>query len=311
MTAADRSCPRWNWRHLLVAAFLVLVLPSSIAEAATPTDVFNAVDGVIAKVQRLHDANLSNGDASSIHPKGRKPRHVLQLSRTVLDKANTLAAINGGATIAVPPIPSREVKPDDVLEAVRALDRVISGLLPIFGAAAVADSTATGGKKTPNDVYEALYRLSKMIDGLGIPATVPNDVYRIAETITSELTDMVQRSGLSMPPPREASAGIKPKQVYDRAFDVADALQQFLQERQEFAPAGGLTKPQRHEGPIKPEHVRFVLNDLLAEIASMQVAAGHQKKIMLASVASGRTPSDVHDQLTKALALIEVMTTNG
>ncbi len=311
MMAAARSCQRWQWGRLFAATFFGLAISSSLAEATTPTDVYRAVDEVITKVERLHHANFSNGDASLIQPEGRKPRHVLQLSRTVLDKANTLAVINGSATFAVPPLPSREVKPADVLQSVRATDRVIAGLLPIFGVEAVADTATVDGKKTPNDVYAALNHLSKMIDGLGIPATVPNDVYRIAETITSELTDMAVRSGLSMPALPKASTGKKPNQVYDRAFDVADALQDFLQERPEFTPVGGLTEPQRHEGPIKPEHVRFVLNDLLAEIASIQVAAGHQKKIVLASAASGRTPSDVYDQLTKALALIEVMTTNG
>ena len=310
MMVEIRFCQRWHGARLLAAAIFGLAFLSATAEAATPTDVYNAVDEVIAKVERLHHANFSNSDVPSIRPEGRKPRHVLQLSRTVLDKANTLAMINGSATIAVPPIPSREVKPDDVLESVRATDRVIAGLLPVFGIEAVADRATGGGKKMPNDVYAALNRLSKMIDGLGIPATVPNDVYRIAETLTSELTDMVQRSGLSMPALPEASAGKKPKEVYDHAFDVADALRQFLRKQPELAPAGGLTEPQRYEGPIKPEHVRFVLNDLLAEVASMQVAAGQQKKIVLASVASGRTPSDVYDQLTHALALIEVMTTH-
>jgi len=268
-------------------------------------------DAVIAKVRLLHDANFTKTAAPPIQPEGRKPRHVLQLSRTVMDKANTLAMINGGNTVAVPPIPSREVKPDDVLDSVRATDQVIAGLLPIFGVEAAADAVAPVGKKTPNDVYAALYRLSKMIDGLGIPATVPNDVYRIAETIAQELKDMVRRSGLSLPIPPKASAGKKPQEVYDRAFDLAGAFQQMLRKQPDFAPAGGLAEPQIHKGPIKPEHVRYVLNDLLAEVASMQVAAGYQKKIVLTSVASGMTPSDVYDELTKALSLVEVMTSNG
>ncbi|MGI9419507.1 MAG: hypothetical protein ACR2RA_16895 [Geminicoccaceae bacterium] len=210
----------------------------------------------------------------------------------------------------MPSIPTREVKPDDVLDSVRATDRVISGMLPIFGVEAAADAATPAGKKTPNDVYAALFQLSKMIDGLGIPATVPNDVYRIAETISQELTDMVQRSGLSMPAPPEASAEKKPQEVYDSAFDLAVAFQQMLRKRPEFAPAGGLTGPQNHKGPIEPEHVRYVLNDLLAEVASMQAAAGSQKKVVLASVASGMTPSDVYDELVKSIALVEVMTSN-
>ena len=239
MALTAGSGQRWCWRRPLVATIFVLATSNAATEAATPTDVYNAVDGVIAKAQLLHEANFSSSDASSIQPEGRNPRHVLQLSRTVLDKANGLATINGGATVPVPPIPSREVTPADVLESVRATDEVIAGLLPIFGVEAAADPTVTGGKKTPNDVYAALYRLSKMIDGLGIPATVPNDVYRIAETITSELEDIVQRSGLPMPAPPKASAGKKPKEAYDRAFELVDALQQLLEKRPEFTPAGG------------------------------------------------------------------------
>lgn len=311
MIAAAGSYQRSSWRRLSVATLFVLAFSSSISEAATPTEVHNAVKKVIAKVRLLHDANFSNADAPSIQPEGRKPRHVLQLSRTVLDKANTLATINGGATVSVPPMPSREVKPDDVLDSVHATDRVIAGLMPIFGVEAAADAVMPAGKKTPNDVYASLHQLSTMIDGLGIPATVPNDVYRISKTITLELTDMVQRSGLSMPAPPEASAGKKPQEVYDRAFDLAAALRQMLLKRPNFEPAGGLTEPQSHAGPIKPEQVRYVLNDLLAEVASMEVAAGYQKKIMLASVASGMTPSDVYDELTKALSLVEAMTSNG
>lgn len=124
-----------------VGAFL-LAFSSSTVEAATPTDVFQAVDHVIAKVRLLHGANFSDADAGvqSIRPTGRKPRHVLQFSRTILDKANTLASINRSTTAPVPPIPSREITPADVLASVEATDRVIAGLLPIFGVETMVDA---------------------------------------------------------------------------------------------------------------------------------------------------------------------------
>jgi len=295
-----------------MVAVCLLAVSSSMADAATPSDVFRAVNEVIVKARLLHDANLSDetmGD-QSIEPTDRKPRHVLQLSRTVLDKANGLAVINGSTTVPVPPIPNREVKPDDVMESIKATSRVMAGLLPIFHVEAIVDTAAPAGKKSPNDVYAALYQLSAMIDGLGIPATVPNDVYRIADTIALELEDIVKQSGSTLPVLTGSSAGKTPKDVYDRAFELTDAVQRLLKKRPNLRPAGGFTTPQQHAGAIKPEHVRYVLNDLLAEIASMQVAGGNQKKIELASIASGRTPSDVYDRLTNAIALVEVMIAN-
>ena len=310
--SAAGSHQRTDLRPVGVMAACILTFFSSVTHAATPTDVFRAVDDVIAKVRLLHDANLSEADAGdqSIQPTDRKPRHVLQLSRTVLDKANGLAMINGGMVVPVPPIPNREVKPDDVLTSIEATDSVITSLLPIFHVEATANRAAPADKKTPNDVYAALYRLSALIDGLGIPATVPNDVYRIAETIISELVDIVEQSGMPMPARAPASTEKSPKDVYNRAFELTDSLQQLLEKRPDLVPDGGFTMPQQHKGKIKPEHVRYVLNDLLAEVASIHVAMGSQEKIVLASIASGRTPSDVYDQLTNAIALVEVMIAN-
>ncbi len=298
---------------LPVIAFLFLILPVSTAKAATPSEAYRAVIEVIAEVRLLHDANYSSAEdgVASIRPESRRPRHVLQMARTVLAKANMLATINGGGTAPVPPMPTREVTPGDVIEAVNKVSQVIAGLKSIYGVRGGPGSTPAPGKKNPNDVYAALHRLSSMIDGLGIPATVPNDVYQIADTIVFELESMAKRYGISSKPVMTKSAGKNPNDVYAHAFKLASAMRRLVQSRPNLAPAGGLTVPFKDTGKIKPEQVRYALNDLLAEIASMKIATGDLEEVRLAPIPSGTTPSNVYDRLTEALSLVERMADNA
>ncbi len=291
---------------------LLLVLPISAAKAATPSEVYRAVSEVIAEVRLLHDANFSSADngLTSIRPENRRPRHVLQMARTVLVKANLLATINGGGTSPVPPMPTREVTPSDVIEAVNEISQVVTGLKPIFGVQAAPGSTPAPGSKTPSDVYAALYQLSSMIERLGIPATVPNDVYQIADTIVFELKSIAKRYDIPLDTVAAKSAGKKPNDVYKRAFKLAAAMDNLIQTRPSLAPAGGIIMPFRETGMIKPEQVRYALNDILAEISAMKIALGDQEEVRPAPAPSGTTPSNVYDRLTEALRLVERMADN-
>lgn len=302
-----------SYFYAWAVAIYLLAFPLLPAEATTPTEVFQAVSNVTAEIRLLHDANFTSAKngAPSIHTENRKPRHVLQLARTVLMKANNLALINGGAMVPVLAMPAREITPGDVLAAVQLTTKVIEGLKPIFSISHKAEPVVANGKKTPSEVYAALYNLSEMIDELGIPATVPNDVHQIAETILLEVTAMARRHDVPVPSRKVASSGKTPKEVYERSFEIVGAFNRLIAKRPELAPKGGLTVPYRHSGAIKPAHVRYALNDLLAEVASMRVAMGDKSEVQLAPLVPGTTPSTVYDRITETLAIIEALTSHA
>jgi hypothetical protein len=287
---------------------LVLSAPAT-SYAITPTDVFRAVTEAQAEVRLLHDANFSSADAGLqvIKPENRRPRHVLQLARTVLRKANQLAFINGGVTVSEPAMPNREVLPEDVLAVVQTTMRQVRSLKPVFGVQATAQASSPSGTKSPNDVYAALYELSQMIDRLGIPVVVPNDVHQIAATIKSELALIAKAYDAPVPQSFSPSAAKTPKDVYARAFELFDAFGRLTAAHPELTPPGGLTIPYRQDGAIKPAHVAYALNDLLAEVGAMKIAGGDATPVRPVTMKGGMTPAHVYDRLSEALAVVEAL----
>lgn len=293
-------------RSWIAAVFLLLAGAAfSTAAATTPTDVFREVDGIITDVVHLHDANFTDASGSLVQSEGRRPRHVIQLARTVLKKANLLASINGSATAPMPWMPTWEITPTDVMHVVQPTAEVIDKLKPVFGVETSPDPVSSAGAKNPDDVYAALYLLSQMIDGLGIPRSVPNDAYQIADTIVSQLTILAGRYDVPRRLPSSGNRGKKTDDVYAHAFKLVHAIDRLIAARPELDPTGGVALRHRRSGRVDQEHVIHSLNDLLAEVIAMRVAIGDKKRAGEPRPASGMDPSDVYNRLSDALAIVE------
>ena len=295
---------RWTRRSagLGVAAVLIFAPAASQAKEATIADAFRAANDLIAEVRLLHVANFSTPPHTKLQ-RGQvvQSRHVLQLARTVLRKVNMLAWISGGDTIPIGPMPTQKVRPSDVLEKLKSTDWVIKGLKPIFSVSTDITPAPLDAGKTPNDVYAALYQLSEMIDGLGIPKVVPNDIYQLADAIVFELEIIANHHGAPEPPaqPRDESKYLQ--DVYARAFVVADALRQLVEARPKLTLAGGIIRPSRQRG------VMYALNDILADVVAMRATTGRLDQADPEAIVSGMTPSDVHQRLDVALAIIRTL----
>lgn len=277
----------------------------SKAEATTTTDVFHAVNEIISEVVRLHDANFTNASGSMIRSEGRLPRHVMQMARTVLKKANLLASINDGTIAPMPWLPSWEITPTDVMIVVQPTAQLIQELKPVFGVEGNVAPASSEGSKDPDDVYAALYFLSQMIDGLGIPRSVPNDAYQIADTIVSQLMILAHRYDVPLRPPRAGNPGKKTHDVYAHAFELVHAIDRLIAARPELDPTGGVALMHQRSGRIDQEHVIHTLNDLLAEVVAMRAAIGDKKQVREPKPVSGMDPSDVYNRLSDALAIVE------
>lgn len=129
---ARPSCSRWC--AALGFGIILLVGPApSVAGTITAADSFRVASNLAMEVHLLHDANFSQATGSPIRRKERVlPRHVLQMARTVLRKANMLAWIYGSDTVPMGPMPTRKVRHDDVHATLQSSVWVIEGLRPIF-----------------------------------------------------------------------------------------------------------------------------------------------------------------------------------
>lgn len=308
------------------ALVLVLSFPTVI-EATTSADVLRAVSDLTAEVRLLHDANFTAAPGKKVsRSQTLHPRHVLQMTRTVQQKANTLAMLNGADIVAVGPMPTRKVKSADVMARIDAVAWVIDGMKPIFGVKAMIKPAPKREDATPNDVYSALHQLSQMIDGLGNPRTVPNDIYKIVDSIVFEL-EILARHYLK---PHQVgdqditghngawNADLRPERktktlrtIYNRTFALAEALDRLIASRPELAPNGGVLRPYRRRGIINADHVSYALNDVLADVVAMKATTGDLTLAQSKRLASGMTPDHVNSRLQDALRIVEMLTDEG
>ena len=176
-------------RAAMVSAVVVLgcgwPLQASATEI-TPNNVYRVVDAIHADLALFHDASsLTPAVTEAQHSlTPRRPRHVLQKAREVMVKVQLLRKINGLPDTEMPLMPARDIRPSDVLRLVERIHEDLAELRPIFGVGGSPDTIAKPSGKTPSDVYHSLYHVSAQLDGLGIPRVVPNDVYRVALTVS-------------------------------------------------------------------------------------------------------------------------------
>lgn len=276
----------------------------------TPDDVYQTVETVNSELRLFHEFNdipaPTEPALAELTP--RRPRHVLQNARKVLLQVQLLRKINGLPEKALPPEPTREVRPADVKEMVDRLAEDISELRPIFGVRQIADPISKPSGKSPTDVYSRLSQTSTLVNALGIPEIVPNDVYRVALTIHSDLEMIRSRRGLSDTfEMRSGSIDKIPADVYVIAFQLLAELKKLTARNPEFAIPGGVVLLKNQSGEAAPEDVMNLLNNVLAEISAIKVILGIEQPTEIAPPQAGKTPSHVYDAVQSALAAVRLL----
>lgn len=283
----------------------MFVTPSIAAEKITPSHVYQLVDYTYAELASFHGADFSSPPDVEITLSPRKPRHVLQKAQEAYIKVQKLRRLNGLSENPVKSIPVRAVVPADVRESVQRIADDLVELREIYGVEAPAQVELPQGKK-PTDVYRHLVRVSTSLDHLGLPAVVPNDVYRVAQTIVLDLEKIMQHQGNTDSIPLIKVSGKKPPQVYDETYVLLQKLAD-LTKKDGYQIPGGVVLPPKPTGKIKPLHVMNGLGDAMAEIGAIKYKIGMNTPTKFAPPPGGKTPSDVFAVVKRAQAMVDAL----
>ncbi len=288
---------------------LVVPGPTATAQQATPSHAFQVIDTVNAELALLHEANESgpanDPNAPALTP--RRPRHVLQNALLVHAKVQALRQLCGLSASPRPALPANEVTPKDVKALLTAILQDTRTLRAVFGVEAPAVEKPFVDGKQPLDVYRQITNASLQLDGLGIPAVVPNDVYRRALEVHDALREVVVARRGTAPDIKRTSRGKTPRDVYDVAFTLLERLKLLAERRPAFAIPGGVILPNKRGGAIMPSHVIALMNDALGEIHSMRIVSGFDPPLARAPAQSGKTPSDVFDAVRTSVDLVDML----
>ncbi len=157
----------------------------------------------------------------------------------------------------------------------------------------------------PTDLYENVDRISRMVSALERSENVvvePTHVYRLANTIVIEL----QRFSENTPPNITASNGKRPRDVYNKAHILLQKIEQ-LSRNPNYKVKGGVVLLKKDGGHIIPADVFNVLVNVLAEVDAMDRSIGTTSVFRLAPIEQHKTPSDVFDKVSEAIALVEAL----
>ena len=280
------------------------------AQTVTPSQIFQVGETINAELATFNAANAStpSDDPAIDTATDRLPRHVFQKARELLLKVQVLRTLKGLPEQSMPPVEVHEIQPAD---SKKLLDLALAGLRelgPAFGNPAPPAPVPLVDGKTPTDAYRSVARAAVSIDALGLPAVTPNEVYRVALTIVSDLQKIRAARGLSgdVPLP-DLIAGKKPADVYQDGYALLGELSKLVQSKPDFAIPQGITMPARRTGAINPAYVLDLLDTVLGEISATKAKVGATQPTELAPVQTGKTPSDTVRVLTQARAMVATL----
>ena len=97
-----------------------------------------------------------------------------------------------------------------------------------------------------------------------------------------------------------------PRNVYNKAYNLLKKLQQ-LSENPAYAIPGGVVLLKQDGGHITPADVFNLLTNVLAEVEAIRVVVGDLSPLVMANRKTGKTPSNVYDKVSEALAIVETL----
>lgn len=281
------------------------------ANAATPTDAFQRAEHlrmIISKLLEsdLVDSNLGNDPQVT----AARPRHVYRLATYAYENAQFLREINGLAAGQIIKTEAKDVKPDDVIKVLEATIASLKDMAPIYRVDLDFPAPAITGEKKPADVLARINTVNEGLQRLGSPIPLPNDVYRIALSISEQAKSITANRGIT--PPQKLSRG---KQVtlsssLKEAESLIKDLEKLSASNPDFAlPAGVATPPPApHGANLTPAHVLLATQYALADVYALNVKLGYGKDLVLPPIQSGKNPGDVTSILAEARRHFKALT---
>ncbi|MEO9818968.1 MAG: hypothetical protein ABJ370_14590 [Paracoccaceae bacterium] len=300
-------------RYLISFAFLGAMGGTAVTAETTPNEVFQRTETVLAMLGKMNESNFTTVPPQSGTGEPALPRHVLQTGRDVWRKMQLLRFMNGLPTKSMPELEVKTISPGVVKSFVDALYVEAEALLPAYGIMDAQQDTSLPSGKTPSDVLNSLKQVSASLDSLGIPATVPNDVFQLAETVRNDMVSLAEGIGLSnvenVMSQVPLSEGRSPADAYDASIDLLQDIKALTEMSAQYAAKGGIDVPQKRPQSITPTDVIRVLGRARADINAVKVKAGARKAGRSAPYTGGRTPSDVHRSIEQARAVVSLIIT--
>lgn len=291
-----RISGRVTWLLWGVGAVLLAFAPSAHAQQKiTPSHVLQVADDVTAELQLLLDANFS--DTTPPEPvayTAKHPRHVIQKARQILLKVQLLKEINGLAKGELDPVAVKEIVPADVkgwLEKVLGAVRELRGPFKVTATPAAAP---LGENKTPSDVFQRLVQVEAMVGRLDLPATVPNDVYRVSLALVDDFRIVAEKLGVTQTIDWQSRklSGKTPNDVYNESLMLLAELRDLTAYNEKLKVPGGISIPKQKVGRVTPGEVIEIQNTVMAELSSIKNKVGLRQPTRAFGPQAGKTPSD-------------------
>jgi hypothetical protein len=291
----------------LMAVLAVGISFQARAQTTKPKHVHRLAETMLGELELLYRADLREFDLPETREvSGRKPRHVLMEVRRVYESTQRLRYLNGLERRQLDPVPVRNVRPADVGEMSERTLEQLRTLRGVYGIEAEVEPPALRDGIVPSDVYVEFRKVQAALRGLGVPAIVPNDVYRRAQMLANELDKVAEHFGVAgRQPVEEPSSGKTPAQVYDRVAGLAERMRAVVERAPELSIPGGVTRPPERDETPTPADVLAVVRLLLADTTAIKAELGIDSPAAVPARPVGRTPSDTYDVVRVCAELLD------
>ncbi|MBO9409290.1 hypothetical protein J7399_17775 [Shimia sp. R9_1] len=288
---------------------LIALAQPSTASGVKPDHVYQVTEALVQELQVLNQENFTKSATAATPDDDAMPRHVLFLARDQWRKVQLLRFMNGLETHGLNQVKVHKVTPAEVKEFVDQLLIEAQDLRPTYGLEESTISVDLQSGKKPKDVYGSLLRVSGELKALGVPATVPNDVFRVAVSIRQSLSAVLAKQGLSInESDLAAESGRTPSEAYHAGLSLLQDLQSLSENDPAFAVPGKITVPAAKSGPISPDDVIVVLSRAYADTMALMNATNAAPHVVFAPYEGGKTPSDVYREIKHAQLILAALT---
>lgn len=278
------------------------------AQQAKPEHVFQVTQTAVEELRALNGENFTSAATAAAPNAPAMPRHVLFLARDQWRKLQLLRFMNGLETLPLGDVGVRQVTPGEVKELVDRLLAKTRELRPAYGLGESEISVSLVSGKKPTDVYGSLKQISTELSALGVPATVPNDVYRVALTVSQSLNVVAKTRSLEVDVSSlKKEAGKTPADVYLATLDLLKDLADLTTQTTDFSIPGDVQIPTKKTDAVTPDDVIEVLSRALADIMAVMYVTNTASDLSYAPYSGGKTPADVYREIRYAQLIIAAL----
>jgi hypothetical protein len=294
---------------LFTLLFVISLALSAQAQDATPSHVYQVTEKIRLELDLLNDANFSTVQSDTTASQSpAQPRHVLQAGRDAWRQLQLLRFMNGLPTQSLDPVPARAIKPADVKGLMEDILASLQELRPAYGVSVVPPEPPLSDGMTPTDVYKNLKRVALAIESMGVPATVPNDVYQMAQTILGDLRLVAATTDITYDlESAPKTTGKAPKDVYEASLALQQEIAALSDANPKYAIAGGAIAVQSNLSQITPADVISLLARSRADIAALKVTLSLADLTIEAPFVGGKTSSDVFHSIYLCRVIIAAL----